>query len=323
MKVAVIGAGFMGGVHAACYGKIADVEVAAVVDVRPEQREKLAKEAGARPFESWDPVLQDETIDIVDCCLPTFRHRDCVVAACEAGKHVLCEKPFAMSVAECEEMIAASERANKRFMIAQVVRFFAAYAVTKQLVDAGTLGQPQAIVAHRLSAPPLWSQDNWLLQPQKSLGAVVDLQLHDLDYVRYLLGDPRSIYTTALRSATGSVDYVLSNLAYDGALAFTESSFLMPPNWPFRATLRIVGTEATLELDGTRDPMLWVTDGKGEVSAPPLPEKDGYEAEIEYFVDAVRNDRPLTIAPPADSKQSLRLALCSKESAETGRVVAF
>ena len=323
MEVAIVGAGFMGGTHAGCYQQIDDLEIAAVVDVRREQREQLAADHGATPCESLDPVLADDTIDIVDCCLPTFLHKDCVVAAFAAGKHVLCEKPFATSLEECDEMIAAGERAGRKFMIAQVIRFWPEYAATKELVDQGAVGEIQAVVAHRLSAPPGWSQDNWLLQPDKSLGAVVDLQLHDLDFVRHLLGDPTSVTATCLKSETGSLDYVFTNLKYESHLAFTESSFMMPPNFPFRMDLRVVGTRATLEMDITREPTLWLTDSDGEVSTPAVGEKDGYHREIEYFVEAVREDKPITLAPPKDSRESLRLALCSKEAAETGETVTF
>jgi predicted dehydrogenase len=323
MKVAIVGAGFMGGVHAACYQKIDDVEIAAVVDVRQEQREKLAGEHGATAYERLESVLADATLDIVDCCLPTYLHRDCVVAALDAGKHVLCEKPFATSLQECDDMIAASKRAGRKFMIAQVIRFWPEYAATKVYVDTGALGDILAVVAHRLASPPGWSQDNWLLQPAKSLGAVVDMQVHDLDFVRYLLGDPVSLTSNALLSETGALDHVFTNLKYEKHLAFTEASFLMPPNWPFRMDLRIVGTEATLEMDITRDPTLRVIDGKGETTALPVSDKDGYQAEIEHFCAAVRDDTPLTVAPPEDSRLSMKLALCSKQAAETGEIVPF
>jgi len=323
MKVAIVGAGFMGGVHAGCYQQIDDVDLAAVVDVRPEQREKLAGEHGATPFSTLAQVLADETIDIVDCCLPTYLHRDCVVAALDAGKHVLCEKPFATSLQECDDMIAASKRAGRKFMIAQVIRFWPEYAATKAYVDTGALGEILAIVAHRLASPPGWSQENWLLQPAKSLGAVVDMQVHDLDFVRYLLGDPVSVTSTALLSETGALDHVFTNLKYDKHLAFTEASFLMPPNWPFRMDLRIVGTKATLEMDITRDPTLRVIDGNGDTLALPVAQGDGYQAEINHFCAAVRNDTPITIAPPEDSRLSMKLALCSKQAAETGEIVVF
>jgi len=323
MRVAIVGAGFMGGTHAGCYQQIDDVKIAAVVDMRQEQREKLAEECGAQAFADLEPVLADATIEVVDCCLPTHLHRDCVVQAFGAGKHVLCEKPFALSVEQCDEMIAAARQAGRKFMIAQVIRFWPEYAVAKEIVDSGALGDLQAVVAHRLSAPPGWSQENWLLKPDKSLGAVVDLQIHDLDFIRYLLGNPISVTATGLHSVTGSLDYVFTTLKYENHLAFTESSFLMPANWPFRADLRLVGTEATLELDVTRDPTLWVTDSNGEVTTPALPGKDGYLAEIEYFCNAVRDDLPIEMAPPEDSRESLRLALCSKQAAETGEAVPF
>lgn len=323
MRVALAGAGFMGETHAGCYQQIEDVEVAAVVDVRPDQREKLAHECGAEPFADLEPVLADASIDVVDCCLPTPLHHDCVVQAFDAGKHVLCEKPFAVSVEQCDRMIAAARRAGRTFMIAQVVRFWPEYVTTKHIVASGRLGEIQAMTAHRLAPPPKWSQDDWLLKPDKSLGAVVDLQIHDLDFLRYCLGDPVSLTAAGLHSATGSVDYVFTTLHYENHLAFTEASFLMPPHWPFRAALRLVGTEATLELDLSREPTLWVTDSNGEISVPDVPAEDGYLAEIKYFCSAVRDGLPVEVAPPEDSRESLRLALCSKQAVESGGVVPF
>ena len=323
MKVAILGAGFMGTTHAACYQQIEDVEVAAVVDLREEQRARLAGETGAVGYERMEAALADETIDIVDCCYPTFLHRDAVVAAFEAGKHVLCEKPFALSVEECDDMIAAARRAGKKFMIAQVIRFWPEYAAVKELVAAGAVGEVQAVVAHRLASPPDWGWQNWFLDGKKSLGAAVDLQIHDLDFIRYLIGDPLSVATNGLQSAAGAWDYVFTTLKYADRLAFTEASFLMPPNWPFRAELRVVGTEGTLELDLSQDPSLRLLDAAGETTVPQTPEKDGYLAEIEYFCNAVREDAPIVVAAPEDSRESLRLALCTLESAATGRPAPF
>src|SRR5580704_5775449 len=137
MRLAVVGYGFMGGVHVKALASVPSVELAAVVSRKTPE---FAPEMNVKHYASLDNALADPAIDAVDLCLPTDLHDSATLAALGAGKHVLVEKPMAFSVASCERMIAEAERAGKILMVAQVLRFFPAYKALQRAVDHGELG---------------------------------------------------------------------------------------------------------------------------------------------------------------------------------------
>lgn len=123
MRVGIVGAGTMGSVHAGCHRE-AGYEVAAIFDIRPEVAAKVAQPVGAEVAPSFEALLSDPTIDLVDICLPTYLHRQHVEAVARAGKHILCEKPIALSLDDALAMIATAREAGVHFYVAHVLRFF-------------------------------------------------------------------------------------------------------------------------------------------------------------------------------------------------------
>lgn len=122
IKVAILGYGFMGKVHARAYASIPGVRVCAVATRKaPADRASLPGDTAI--FADWREAISEAGADAVDICLPTFLHEAAVCAACERGLHVICEKPMALTTAVADRMIAAAERAGTVFMVAQVLRF--------------------------------------------------------------------------------------------------------------------------------------------------------------------------------------------------------
>ena len=185
---------------------------------------------------------------MVDVCLPTYLHAEHVIAAARAGKHVLCEKPMALSLEQADAMIEATEQAGVAFMVGHTLRFWPEYVAIKDLVSRGELGKPVAVAATRLGTAPTWSWDRWLLDPERGGGAVPDLHIHDIDYIAWLLGKPRSVMARGVRSANGCWDHVFTTLDYeDGAAAFAEGTFFVPPSFPFTMTFRAICENGTAE----------------------------------------------------------------------------
>src|SRR5215218_1855535 len=116
--------------------------------------ENLPPEAGARPATDDMAIINDPSIDAISNTLPTHLHLQYTIAALQAGKHVLLEKPFGLNVVECDAMMAAGEKANKSLMIAQVLRFWPEYVALVDFVHSGAIGKPLSAVASRLSVPP-------------------------------------------------------------------------------------------------------------------------------------------------------------------------
>ena len=141
---------------------------------------------------------------MVDVCLPTDLHAEVTVAALEAGKHVLCEKPMALTVAECDRMVAAAKASGRFLMIAHCIRFWPEYIALKEIVDSGQYGKVTSALFRRISGLPKWSE--WFPNPQRSGGAILDLHIHDVGLYQLPAGDAATGHCRAAwRMSTASV----------------------------------------------------------------------------------------------------------------------
>ena len=179
--------------------------------------------AGIDAYGDWDALIDDERVDVVAVTLPTPTHADVTVRALEAGKHVLCEKPMAMSYAECLEMLAVAEEVSGKLMVAQCVRFFPAYEFLYETVESGRLGRLLQLSLWRGSTPPPWSWQNWLLDHKRSGGMILDLHVHDADFVQHLLGRPRAVCSTGAIGPSGGYDVVDTQYIYGDKMAVRAS----------------------------------------------------------------------------------------------------
>lgn len=330
IKVGVVGAGFMGGMHTNCYVAAAGAELVAVCDVRQEAAEKLATPHKAKAFTDADKMFAEAGLDMVDICLPTNMHCDYVVRAAKAKLHVLCEKPIATSVPEANKMIAATKKAGVQFMIAQVIRFWPEYMVLKQYVAEGKLGKLLSLQMTRISPRPTWSWQNWLQDAKLSGGALVDLHIHDADFARYLMGDPLSIQVAG-SGRQGCWDHIFVNYIYRDAVAQAEGGWDFPAQFPFCMSYRAILEEGTLDYSCRNNPTLTLypaDGGKGQPVELPKPvvgaaasggnisDLGGYYNEIKYFLDCLLKGEKPTITTPEDARDSLALVLKELKAAE-------
>ncbi len=329
VRVGLLGAGFIGATHAQAYAAIEGAQLVAVADANSAAADALAGQYGAKAYYDAEALLDDAAVDVADVCLPTFLHERYVVAAAERGRHILCEKPVALSLEGVDAMIAAVERAGVIAMVAQVIRFWPQYVVIRDLLQRGVLGRPLIAKAARLASAPRWG--NWFADPALSGGAVLDLHIHDLDYVCWLFGRPRSVYAVGAQSATGAWDDVVTSLDFGAVKAVVEASFLMPEGFPFTMAFRLTGSEAVVDfrLGGTtqvdqRDQAateLVVYRNGAAPEHPPVPGEDAYLAEIRYFVECVARGQRPALATLAEARGVLEVALAARRSLETGGIV--
>ncbi len=329
--VGILGAGGIATVHARAYAQLGNARLVAVADTVPAAADKLAAAHGARAYYGIEALLADDRVELVDVCLPTFLHAQAVIGAARAGKHVLCEKPIALGLAEVDRMVEAVERAGVHSMVAQVVRFMPHYVAIKELLDRGELGRPLAAAAVRLGDAPTWS--SWFSDPKLSGGAILDLHIHDLDYLYSLFGRPRRVFASGLRSAHGGWDQVLTILDYGDLQASAEASTMLPQGFPFTATFRLLGEKgcAVYPAGGPQavdrgaaatvaGDLAIHRPGK-PVQLLPCPGKDPYLSEIEYFVNCVAQGQDPEVATLAEARTVLAIALAAQSSLETGQVV--
>jgi predicted dehydrogenase len=321
--IALLGAGFMGATHAACYDALADrADVRVVCGLETDQVRELAERLGAQATDDVQTALAVAGVEAVDVCLPTPLHRPVAERALAAGLHVLLEKPLALSLEDADAIGAAAAASGRVLMVGHVLRFVAEVVELRRVLASGELGRPLAATAIRLSPPPDWN--DWMLDAERSGGTLVDLAIHDFDVIAALLGPARQVHARATaggRHATALVEHEHG----DGAV---EASHAMPASYPFTARLRVLCERGVLEhrfVAGAGDEVagdvvsvlgIHPADGKArEFSAA----SDPWQVQIEQFLDCVARGAAPADGSFAQARAALATALAARRSAASGR----
>jgi predicted dehydrogenase len=325
MRIAVLGLGFMGSTHLKALRNVSGATLAAVVSA---DEKKLSGDlsaiqgnlggpgekmdfAGVARYHTVDEALRDPRVDAVDICLPTDRHAPVAMDALQAGKHVLVEKPMALDGDTADRMISEAERSGKLLMTAQVLRFLPSYAVTAEIVKSARLGPVRSAIFRRRCAAPAWSK--WLSDPSVSGGGVFDLLIHDVDYCIHLFGLPAAVSATGYEDMPHGIDIIVAQFHYPGVDVIITGGWHHPKAYPFSAEFTIVADGGTLEYHTAGKPLtLYQSDGAE--AAVELPERDGFEAELEYFIACATTGAKPTRCPPQESAMAVRLTLKMLES---------
>ena len=230
VNVAIVGLGFMGQTHIKAYQKIPGARLHAVCDsVRSPVDGVLPGISGnitgsdaihlgddVKAYKELDEVLADPEVDLVDLCVPTPVHHSQSLAALNSGKHVICEKPLARTSAQAREVVEAARTAKGLFMPAMCIRFWPEWAWLKQANDDGRFGKLLAARFRRVSEAPGWSRDVYFKGDQSG-GALLDLHIHDSDFVQFLFGRPTSVLSIGLSRLSGAIDHVVTHTASPAA----------------------------------------------------------------------------------------------------------
>lgn len=324
-RVGIVGAGLIAEYHAERWKQL-PVELVGYYDRRSERSEQFARSYGGRAFASLAELL-DET-EIVDVCTPTYEHMGPVVAAAEAGKQIVCEKPLARHLKDAEAMIAACEASGSRLFVAQVVRFFPEFARAKAVLDSGALGRAGVLRTVRGGNFP--RPDTWYGDFERSGGVILDLAIHDIDYLRWCCGDVARVFARGLSfDRIRERDHALITLRFaSGAIGHIEASWAFPAG-NFRTFLEIAGDGGMLQYDNLQSSPMSVllhqdqTAQEGEVTiprSPVAPTDDAYYRELEHFLACLESGQEFLVAP-RDGLAALRISLAAIESLRTGRPV--
>jgi UDP-N-acetylglucosamine 3-dehydrogenase len=323
MRVGLVGAGFMGGVHLDAYAGIPDVEVVGVADSRIEAAVAGAEMVGARPYASYEELVAAEDVEVVDVCLPTAFHRDLAVRAAGEGRHVILEKPIARTMKDAREIVEAFSGDGPHLFVGHVVRFFPEYLGIKEKIDAGDLGTVGVVRTSRRS-PFLLGWNDWYADWRVSGGVLLDLVIHDFDFLRWALGEVQRVYARGILGREyNRLDYVLATLRFEsGAIAHVEGHWGYPG--PFNYSIEVAGSSALLTVDSTEPATLQLigetTDHDG---VPDLASgKSPYEKELEHFIHCIATgEEPVVQAH--DACEALRIGLAATESVLTGEPVTL
>ncbi len=250
VRAAVVGAGMMGSGHARCVAQSADGELVAIADVDLARAKELADHHGAAAYAGHRDVLASEDVDAVIVCTPDWAHREVCIDAAADGKHVLVEKPLAMTVEDCDAIIAACNEAGVTLMVGQILRFDPRYAAVKAAVDSGEIGDVSYLYARR---------SNTLLQPRRFGGQTTVLHylaVHDVDWMLWTMGEPvTEVYAAASRKALADLgvdDSVFLTLKFaGGAVGCIQVAWILPEQASHNldAYLEVTGTKGALFID--------------------------------------------------------------------------
>lgn len=320
-KVGIVGAGLMGRWHAERWQQL-PVIIGGFYDLDVAAAKKAATQFGGRVYASLDGLVED--VDLVDVCTITTAHKEGVLAAARGKTAVICEKPLARTVEDCEEMVAACEEAGIPLFVAQVVRFFPQFEKAKELLGRGQIGNPGVIRTVRAGSIPAWGERSWFHDFEQSGGVIMDVGIHDIDFVRWCFGEVTRVFARGLTySGETGRDHALLTLRFaNGAIGHIESSWGHPPG-QFHTRLEIAGDGGLMEWDSLNDaPMKTAVVGEDRTvdrrtASPLASETDPYYAELAHFLDCFENGTPCRVTP-YDGLMAVKVSLAAMESIKTG-----
>lgn len=335
LKIGVIGCGSIARRrHLLEYEANTKVEIIAVCDIVSERADEMAIKYNAKAFVDYKELLAIDDLDAISVCLPNYLHATVSIDALNAGCHVLCEKPMAISKEEAESMIKAAEKNDRKLMIAHNQRFVSSHQKAKQLIDNGELGK---IYSFRTTfghpGPEKWSIDgreSWFFNKEKAfIGALGDLGVHKSDLMRYLLGEITEVSafveTNAKENTTIDDNAVCIMKTSDGVIGTLTAS------WSYVAggdnSTVIYGEKATLRLEDDPIYSLIVQYGNGETVNYEFDKiqtnDEGGQTNthvIDHFVDSIiHNTEP--IINGEEGKKSLEVILAALDSSATKKII--
>jgi len=323
LRVGVIGLGIGRG-HVENYRKAPGCEVVAVTDVDPQRLETFANEFSiAGRYTEAAQMLEQEKLDVVSIATPNVFHRPLSIAALEAGAHVLCEKPMALSQAEGLEMVEAARRANRRLMINFSSRFSAQSQALKRLVDTGFLGEVYTARTCWLRRRGIYSFGSWFGWKEMSGGGpLIDLGVHRIDLALWLMGNPRPTWVMGSTNDAIAQEMVertgkrfdVENHATGMVMFENGASLLVESAWACNRSeaeymeTRLYGTKAGLVQKNTGNGYELVAQTFEERAGdhydsqlqPPLPPET---SAMQQFIAAIREDAP----HPATGEEGVRV----------------
>ena len=326
-RVAVIGAGTMGRTHSGAYAEMPDAELVAVMDSRPEAAEEIANTHSARAYSSIDTLLSEEDVDVIDVCTPTPSHLDYIKAAAAAGKHVCSEKPLARTIGHAQEAVRACEEAGVVLFVAQVVRWFPEFRKLHDLIEAGAVGDPVVVRTSRGGAFPR-GVDDWFANMKSSGGVVMDLMVHDFDWLQWCFGRVKRVYARGLyQSRLTLTDYALVTLRFEnGVVAHVEGNWARPTG--FSTSVEVAGTKGLLSFSSDDSVPLRIerkaeSDAGAGVTVPSSPTSvSPYYLELEHFIDCLEKGRTPDVTPQ-DGLEAVRIAESALRSISSGQPVGL
>ena len=318
IKIGIIGAGYIGGVHAGILGRDERVQVAAVYDVDQQRAQTFARAHDARV--TSDPSELIESCDAVYITTPNTQHVALALAAIDAGKHIFCEKPFATTISDAESVFVKAKQLRSVFQVGHNRRFAPVYATLKQLITEKHVAHSAHVKMNRGELlNPVWTGD-----PSVTGGFLYETPIHMFDMMRFLFGDVESLHAIGSKHEYREVDDFSVLLKFTSGMHATLAT-AADASWlfPFER-VEVFCHHATL-VTREMETLVWSTNLEGHLTEQSMQqlareEKWGYAQEDRAFVDSIINGTP-PLVTALDGLMSVELVNAVYESISTDATI--
>lgn len=269
-------------------------------------------------YTDYKELIDKEKPDFVVCALPTYLHEDVAVYALRHGAHVYSEKPMAISKLQCQNMIDAALKYNKRLMIGQCLRFFNEYIKCRELIQSGVYGKVIRADFSRKSPLPKWSFQNWMLDTKKSGGCIIDMHVHDVDVINWYFGKPKSISSY---STHHMVDFesIHTTFEYDDKIITAVADWGLPsPQFKFKAKFNMVFEKAYVEFENS-DFVIYTEDSVEKIELPA--NTDCFYKEISEYVDCIISGKEFVSVPLSSVSDSMDIVFAEIDSIKSNKKI--
>ncbi len=340
LRSAIVGVGFMGWIHYLAYQRAKGIRLDAFCSRNPKKRSgdwtdirgNFGPPGGRVPvdqlkvYTSLDEILADPEIDLVDICLPPHLHADAACRALAAGKHVLCEKPLALTTEECDRIVRAAETAGRCILVAQVLPYMGEFRFAYQAAAENRFGKPRHGFFKRVISPPDWIPNFY--DPREVGGPLIDLHVHDTHFVRLVFGMPKRVICTA-ESREGLAKFCYSLMEFDdpdlrvGTASGVSDQTARPFCHGFELQFEqaLVGFQLDALTSGVETLPLKVLCPDGAVQRPETGGGDEIDAFAAELTDAARSVQTGKIDPRLDgrhARDAIHICQCLQQSTESG-----
>ncbi len=334
VNVGVVGLGMMGLTHLAAYRNVPKARIVAVADRDESRLGGQVEVRGNIPGQSLGEynltdvtkyndamgLIRDPNVDMVDLCLTTPLHATFAVAALEAGKHVMIEKPLARTSEQARQILDAEAQSTGMAMCAQCMRFWPGWDWLKNSVDSGCYGPVRSATFLRIGERP---DGDFYRDGSTSGGAALDMHIHDTDFIHHLFGMPSQVTSTGYTSPGGGVDHLTTFYSYDSVPhVVAEGGWVSHRGYPFTMRYTVVFDRAVASFDLDRKQALIVTEDGKPSAAVELDPGMGYEHEIAYFINCIASDEPPARSSIRDAARSLGILEAELLSIASGHAQA-
>ncbi len=335
INVGIVGLGFMAATHIRAYRQVSNARVAALCNPSGRHLDGdfsgvagnvgatdpvILDMAGVKATRRFEDLLEDPKISLIDVCAPTLGHHDLVIAALKAGKHVLCEKPLARTAKQARRMVAAAEVSTGFLMPAMCLRFWPEWLWLQNELKQKSFGRVLSARFRRVAEPPGWGN---FLNGEKSGGALLDLHIHDVDFVQYCFGRPLAVYATGYTKLSGAIDHVVAQYKVEsGAIVQAEGTWAMTPGFGFNMSYTVNCEQATIDYDISRgaDALKLFVAGQPPKTIT-CDGGDGYIGELRHMITAIEQGQRPNIVTPKDGLSAVEICEAEERSIATGRIV--